>query len=402
MTVKRVKLAIVGGNRGASFMNALHALADRIDLTAACDLNELVLNRWKEIFPGIRTYHDYSRMLEDPSIDAVFVISPMHLHARHAIEALNAGKHALSEVIAVQSDEEARELIETVERTGLKYMMSENYCFSRSNLMVEQMAMQGSFGEITHVEGGYIHDLRHLIHHPDGSLTWRGQLHKNYNGVNYPTHSIGPVARWIGLNRPGGDKLRSISAQVSESRALREYFAEHYGKDHPAAGEGYWSQGDSAVATLKTEKGVLITLRVDWTSVRPHNKTHYMLQGTKGAYLSGRHPQEEDLVWLKDRSPANPDDGSERWEALTRYAGEYEHPKWRKWGHLAAGTKHGGGDFLVLEEFISAIQEDRAPHVDVYDAVAWSSVFYLSMASVKAGGMPIRIPDYRTESVPAE
>ncbi len=395
MTAKRVKLAIVGGNRGTSFMNALHALADRIDLTATCDLNELVLNRWKEIFPGIRTYHDYSRMLEDPSIDAVFVISPMHLHARHSIEALNAGKHVLSEVIAVQSHEEARELVETVERTGLKYMMSENYCFSRSNLMIEHMARQGLFGEITHVEGGYIHDLRHLIHYPDGSLTWRGQLHKDFNGVNYPTHSIGPVARWIGLNQPGGDKLRTLSAQVSESRALRNYFSEQYGKDHPAAGEGFWSQGDSAVATLKTEKGVLITLRVDWTSVRPHNKTHYMLQGTKGAYLSGRHPQEDNLVWLRDRSPADPEDGSERWEALSRYEPEYDHPRWRKWGHLAAGTKHGGGDFLVLEEFISSIQEDRAPLVDVYDAVTWSSVFYLSMESVKAGGAPVRVPDYR-------
>ncbi|MGX4585334.1 Gfo/Idh/MocA family oxidoreductase [Paenibacillus chitinolyticus] len=398
MTRKRVRLAIVGGNRGTSFLNALHALSDRIDLTATCDLDDLVLNRWKQIFPGIRTYHDYSHMLQDSSIDAVFVISPMHLHARHSIEALNAGKHVLSEVIAVQSLEEAGELVETVERTGLKYMMSENYCFSRSNLMINHMASQGLFGEITHVEGGYIHDLRHLIHYPDGSLTWRGQLHKNYNGVNYPTHSIGPVAQWIGINRPEGDKLKSISAQVSKSRALQSYFNEQYGKDHPAADEGFWSQGDSAVATLKTEQGVLITLRVDWTSVRPHNKTHYMLQGTKGAYLSGRHPQEDDLIWLKDGSPLNREDGSEMWETLSRYQDEYDHPKWKKWGHLAAGTKHGGGDFLVLEEFISSIQEDRRPLIDVYDAVTWSSVFFLSMESVKAGGMPMTVPDFKAKN----
>ncbi|WP_230198119.1 hypothetical protein, partial [Megasphaera massiliensis] len=62
------------------------------------------------------------------------------------------------------------------------------------------MADQGMFGEITYLEGGYIHDLRHLIHHPDGSLTWRGQLHQQLNGINYPTHSIGPVAQWINLN----------------------------------------------------------------------------------------------------------------------------------------------------------------------------------------------------------
>ncbi|KAG2859030.1 hypothetical protein PC114_g28396, partial [Phytophthora cactorum] len=117
--------------------------------------------------------------------------------------------------------------------------------------------------------------------------------------------------------------------------------------------------------------------------------------GTKGAYLSARHPYEEDLVWLQDRSPVNGEDGSEIWEEMSRYQPEYDHPKWKQWGHLAAGTKHGGGDFLVLEEFISAIQEDRSPLVDVYDAVTWSSVFFLSMESVKLGGNTVTFPDFR-------
>ncbi|MBB6670714.1 Gfo/Idh/MocA family oxidoreductase [Cohnella nanjingensis] len=390
-----VRLAIVGGNRGASFLNALYSLSNRIELTATCDLNEWVLKQWKEKFPRIRTYRDYDEMLKDPSIDAVFILSPMHLHARQSIAALKAGKHVLSEVIAVQSREEARALIETVESTGLKYMMSENYCFSRSNLAVKHMAELGMFGEITYLEGGYIHELRHLIHDPDGSLTWRGKLHHELNGVNYPTHSLGPVAQWIGAGKPGGDRLRSVSGFVSKSRSLLLHFTESFGSEHPAAREGYWRQGDSAVAAIRTDRGALITLRVDWTSVRPHNKTHFVLQGTKGAYISGRHAGEEDLVWFRGLSPKNEADGSDMWEPLSRYQPEFDHPKWQTWGKFASQTKHGGGDFLVLEEFISAIQEDRAPLVDVYDAVAWSSVFFLSMESVAADSAPVAIPDYR-------
>ncbi|MFE4713326.1 Gfo/Idh/MocA family protein [Paenibacillus sp. NPDC056722] len=397
MSRKPVKLAIVGGNRGASFMNALSSLSDRIQLTATCDLNEWVLLQWKEKFPEIRTYRDYHEMLKDPSVDAVFILSPMHLHARQSIDALNAGKHVLSEVIATRTLEEAWELIETVERTGLKYMMSENYCFSRSNLTIKHMADQGMFGEITYLEGGYIHDLRHLIHHPDGSLTWRGQLHQQFNGINYPTHSIGPIAQWINLNKEGGDRLKQVSTFVSKSRSLQRYFSEHFGKDHPAAGNGFWQQGDSAVAILQTEKGVLIELRVDWTSVRPHNKTHYLLQGTEGAFITGRHQQEDDLIWFKNRSPQHVEDGSEMWEPLQNYQPQYDHPTWKQWGAFAAGTKHGGGDFLVLEEFISAIQEDREPSVDVYDAVTWSSIFSLSMESVKAGGQAIPFPDFKSK-----
>ncbi|OAO89192.1 hypothetical protein AXX17_ATUG03440, partial [Arabidopsis thaliana] len=346
MSHKPVKLAIVGGNRGASFLNALHSLSNRIELTATCDLNEWVLKQWKEIFPQIRTYRDYDEMLKDPSIDAVFLLSPMHLHARQSIDALKAGKHVLSEVIAVQSREEAWELIETVERTGLTYMMSENYCFSRSNLAILHMAELGMFGEITYLEGGYIHELRHLIHYPDGSLTWRGQLHHERNGVNYPTHSIGPVAQWIRVGKPGGDRLKSVAGFVSKSRSLQNYFTESFGRDHPAAREGFWRQGDSAVAAIQTERDVLITLRVDWTSVRPHNKTHFVLQGTKGAYLSGRHSGEEDLVWFQDLSPKNEADGTDVWEPLSRYQPEYDHPKWKQWGTFASQTKHGGGDFL--------------------------------------------------------
>ncbi|BBH19520.1 glycosyl hydrolase family 109 protein [Paenibacillus baekrokdamisoli] len=397
MNRQPVRLAIVGGNRGAGFVNALYSLSDRIQLTATCDLNELVLNQWKERFPEIRTYRDYHEMLKDPSIDAVFILSPMHLHARQSIDALNAGKHVLSEVIAIQSLEEAWELIETVERTGLKYMMSENYCFSRSNLAIKNMADQGMFGEITYLEGGYIHDLRHLIHLPDGSLTWRGRLHQQYNGMNYPTHSIGPVAQWIDLNKPNGDRLKSVTAFVSKSRSLQYYFGEHFGKDHPAARTGFWKQGDSAVAVIQTEKGVLIELRVDWTSVRPHNKTHYLLQGTEGAYITGRHPQEADLIWFNNRSPKNEEDGSDMWELLGGYLPLFDHPRWKQWGKYASGTKHGGGDFLVLEEFISAIQEDRTPAVDVYDAVTWSSVFSLSMESVEAGGKTILFPDFKAK-----
>ncbi|WP_186438320.1 Gfo/Idh/MocA family protein [Cohnella terricola] len=398
MNRRQVRLAIVGGNRGASFTNALYSLADRIHLTATCDLNELVLHQWKERFPEIRTYRDYREMLQDPSIDAVFLLSPMHLHARQAIEALKAGKHVLSEVIAAQTAEEAWELVETVEQTGLKYMMSENYCFSRSNLTIKHMADRGLFGEITYLEGGYIHDLRHLIHHPDGSLTWRGQLHQQYNGVNYPTHSIGPIAQWIKVNKPDGDRLDSVSSFVSNSRSLQHYFTEHYGKDHPAARNGFWRQGDSAVAIIQTGKGVLIELRIDWTSVRPHNKTHYLLQGTEGAFISARHPLEDDLIWFNNRSPKNEEDGSDMWEPLRNYQPQHDHPTWQRWGKYAEGTKHGGGDFLVLEEFISAIQEDRAPSVDVYDAATWSSVFFLSMESVRAGGKAVSFPDFKAKA----
>ncbi|WP_088831558.1 Gfo/Idh/MocA family protein [Paenibacillus tyrfis] len=390
-----VRLAIVGANRGSGISRVLQSFEDRVRLTAVCDKNEELLKPWQERCPDVRTYGDFHRLLEDPFVDAVYIASPMHLHARQSIEALLAGKHVLCEVPAAQTLEDAWELVETVERTGLHYMMAENYCFSRSALAVKSMAEQGLFGEITYMEGGYIHDCRHLVHGPDDSLTWRGELHRAFNGMNYPTHSLGPVSQWIGSSRPDGDELKSIAVFVSKARSLQRYFDERYGSSHPGARAGYWRQGDSAVAVVQTRKDVLITLRVDWTSARPPNSTHYAVQGTEGAYVSGRYEGEDDLIWLQRRSPKAEDGQPVTWEPLKRYQPELDHPLWKRWGHEASRFRHGGGDFLVFAEFFSAIAEDRAPDVNVYDAAAWSSVFALSMESVAAGGKTIPFPDFK-------
>jgi len=388
---KRIALAIVGGQRGGNFKKALETLAERVELYAVCDLNEAVLAKWKEESPHIQTYVDYEKLLEDKEVDAVFLATPLFYHAQQAIQALRAGKHVISEVIASTSIEDSWELIETVEQTGLTYMMSENYCFMRPNMMVSHMAGQRLFGEITYAECGYIHDCRELLHSPDGSLTWRGQLFRDYNGCTYPTHSLGPVAMWLGIGQEGGDELESLTTFVSKSRATTKYFHEHFGDGHPGAKSHYWALGDSTVTMLRTKKGALITLKYDVQSARPHNMTHYALQGTSGAYLSGRHDNEDPLIWLEGESEtAHP-----QWESLWRHKERWEHPVWRRWKDEAEMTGHGGSDFLVLEEFLSAIQEGRRPVVDVYDAATWSSVFPLSVESVSAGGKTIPFIDFK-------
>ena len=42
---------------------------------------------------GSEAYHDYRKLLENREVDAVWIATPEHWHARQAIEALEAGKH---------------------------------------------------------------------------------------------------------------------------------------------------------------------------------------------------------------------------------------------------------------------------------------------------------------------
>lgn len=394
-----VRLAVVGGHRGKSLTHALSVISNKTSLSAVCDLDEQVLQHWKKEFPYIQTYSRFEDLLDDVNVDAVFLATPFPLHAKQAVQALRAGKHVLSEVIAATTLEECWELVEAVEQTGLTYMMAENYCFMRPNMMVANMVQQGLFGKLTHAEGAYLHDCRIITHDKEDRLTWRGKLQRDYNAMVYPTHSLGPLAQWLGIGKEGGDMFEYMTTFTSATGSMQKYYQEFMAEDHVGAADDYWQQGDSAVTLIRTKQGVVITLRLDWASSRPHNMTHYGLQGTTGAYLAARHHGEEPLVWIENLSPGRsehrPDQTLASWEPLWNHTAKYEHSLWKNWRETAERADHGGGDFFVIHEFVSAILEKRRPLIDVYDAVLWSSVMPLSVQSVAAQGKPVAFPIFK-------
>src|SRR4051812_20883645 len=119
-----------GTGRGITFIKSAASLPGVVDLVAVCDLDPENCDSWRAK-GGVRVYDDYQKLLEDPEVDAVCLATPVTLHAQQAIEALNAGKHVLSEVPGAYEMQECFDLVAAVERTGLTYMLAENYCFTR-------------------------------------------------------------------------------------------------------------------------------------------------------------------------------------------------------------------------------------------------------------------------------
>jgi len=397
MTERPLRLAVAGGHRGRMVRNICRYFPEKARLAAICDVNEDVLREWKALDPEVAVFSSYESLLEWGEFDAVYIATPLPLHASQSIQALEAGKHVLSEVTAARTLDECWALVEAVEKTGLVYMMAENYCYKRPNMMVLNMVRQGLFGELVYAEGAYIHDTRDLAIKPDGTLTWRGEARRHNWGNSYPTHSLGPVAQWLGVNRPGGDRLATTATFVSGAFSMRPWVIERFGPGHPGAAPGYFPKGDSAITVIQTEKGALIVLRVDTSSPRPHNMSHYVLQGTKASYVSARHGGEDPLIWIDGRSPgySPPRDGKHaEWESLWKYAPEYEHPRWREKGGTASGAGHGGGDYFVVEDFVDCVLEGNRPPIDVYDAVTWSCITPLSRMSLERGGAPVEIPRF--------
>ena len=415
MVKKPVTLGIVGARRGSSFARtALGGLDGRVRLTSVCDIDAGVLAQWRREHPGLVYYQSYEQFLAQANVDAVVLSTPLQLHAPQALQALAAGKHVLSEVIAATTLDECWALIAAVQQSGLKYMFAENSCYRRENMLVLNMVKHGLFGEIICAEGGYIHDCTHLMYFPIGDYgqdragepTWRGRILQQYNGSWYPTHSLGPVAQWLGINRH--DRLLTTTTYMSHGPVMPEYVRQRFGAEHPDAHPEAFAAGCRAMTLIKCASGALITIIVDTTSPRPHNMVHYVLQGTGGSYLSRRFTGDDDVLWLRERvapglAPPKPhrivqgrgQSDAESYRPLDEFAAEFDHPLWQEHEARAARTGHGGGDYFVLSEFIESIRNDTPPPIDVVDGVTWSSIFPLSLESVRRGGAPVAVPDFR-------
>ena len=386
---KAIRLGVIGtGGRGTYLLGV--ALGLGAEVPALCDIHEGRLGNACGVVEKARGRRpegysrgptDYRRLLTRDDLDAVLVTTPMQLHAVMAMDALRAGKAVLSEVAAAMTLEECWGLVRAAEETGKLYMLSENCCYYQQNLMILNMVAKGVFGPMTFAECGYVHDCRSLLFQGDGSLTWRGEMARDNNANVYPTHSLGPVAQWLGINR--GDRLVSLVAAATPPAALHDYAAKRFPEGNPAR-QVRFKLGDSTSTLIRTAKGAVIDLRFDMCSPRPVvSTTYYTLQGLRASYESAGQ-----RIWIDGRSAGH------AWEPVAKYAAEFEHPAWAKWEQEAKKAGHSGGDFFVIQQFLDAFRAGGPPPIDAADAAAWSAIIPLSAKSLAEGGAPQEIPDF--------
>lgn len=385
-----IRLGVVGvGSRGTYLLRV--ALAAGVQVPALCDINEANLTRATELVAQARDGakpegysrgpEDYLRMLDRDDLDAILVGTGMQTHAPISVAAMKAGKHVLCEVAAAMTLDECWQLVDTVEATGKIYMLAENCCYWEHVMMIDRMVEESLFGELTFAECGYVHDCRSLKVKPDGSLTWRGEMIRDQAGDNYPTHNLGPVARWFGINH--GNRFVSLVSRATGQRSWQAFLAERLPPDHPTRRIEY--KGADSVSTLiQTASGALIDVRYDISSPRPAWGPYFALQGTKGSFETRTQRQ----IWLEGRTEGR------KWQPLADYATEFEPPKWRQFREQAQVTGHGGADFFVIHEFLEAVRSGGPSPVDVYDAVAWSCIIPLSHNSITEGGREQEVPDF--------
>ena len=295
-----------------------------------------------------KAYDSLEVLVQDPTIEAVFVATDAPSHARHCVDALEHGKHVMTAVPAVWGSlEDAERLLETVRATGLKYMMAETSCYRDDCYAMRQIYRAGGFGRLVYSEGEYYHYSPTPIASYNG---WRVGCPPLW----YPTHS---TAYYVGVT---GKRFTAVSCAGFKS-------------DFPAYRPGanrYDNPFTDEIALFQTSEG--------------GSSRMLMAKSVNG------------LVAERGRVF-----GERGWMEGTEYRGAMERLPDVARPALPPGVPeggHGGSHGQLAHEFVSAILEDRAPWVDIYEALALTVPGIVAHQSALRDGETLQIPQYERPS----
>ena len=128
------------------------------------------------------------------------------------------GKHVAIEVPAAMTLDEIWALINTSEKTRKHCMQLENCVYDFFELTTLNMAQQGVFGDVLHVEGSYIHNLEEFW--SEYWNNWRMDYNRKNRGDVYATHGMGPACQLLGIHR--GDRMDYLVAMDTKEVCVTE------------------------------------------------------------------------------------------------------------------------------------------------------------------------------------
>lgn len=393
--MEKVRLAIIGlGLRGTGLTKSVFLENERCEIVALCDLYEDRIEALASVIKEkngkdvpIKTT-DYKELLTKKSeIDAICVSTAWEPHIEIAVASMRAGIPVAIEVGGAYSVEDCFDLVRTQVETGTKFMFLENCCYGRVELAVLNMVRQGLFGEISHCEGGYQHDLRTQILLGEEKRHYRLRNYTSRNCDNYPMHAIGPIAKILNINK--GNRMLYLTSMASKSVGLNDYARLNPDKFQSKYTDWKFNQGDVVRTSIMCADGTTVSLILNTSSARPYSR-NFSVQGTRACYwengnffhfdaVHGRKDMEKPLNYLNNCS---------------EWLEKYDHPIWKRFLNDGIRGGHGGMDWLLFEAFFDYVINGGESPIDVYDAAAWMSITPLSARSIELGSAPVEIPDF--------
>src|SRR2546430_1841384 len=117
-----------------------------------CDLDEKRLGSMSRRYPMAQTTTDYRAVVNDPTLEAVAVVTPVATHFQIAKELLRAGKHVLLEKPLAATVHEAEELIEIAEQNKRTLMVDHTFVYTGAVRKMKEIVSSGELGELLYFD----------------------------------------------------------------------------------------------------------------------------------------------------------------------------------------------------------------------------------------------------------
>lgn len=148
----RVRVAMIGvGDRGMSLLEQVRAIPN-VHLVAMADVYRRRRDEAKSKVPGIQTFSDHRRIFDTKDLDGIIVASPLHIHTRHFLDTLAAGKDLYSEKTMTWSIPEADKCLAAAKESGRVVQIGLQHESSGSLVDAKQWIKDGWLGKVTQVE----------------------------------------------------------------------------------------------------------------------------------------------------------------------------------------------------------------------------------------------------------
>jgi predicted dehydrogenase len=204
---KEIRIALIGtGLMGRTHSNGYKRIGDffpeleyRPVLKAVCSRNEEKVRAFAEQWGYESIETDWRKIIERDDIDAIDICTPNDTHAEIAIAAAAAGKMILCEKPLARTLEEAKTMVDAIEKSGVKNTVWYNYRRVPAVTLAKQIVDSGKLGRIFHYRANFLQDWTINPDVPQGgAATWRLDVDAAGSGVtgDLLAHCI-DTAMWI-------------------------------------------------------------------------------------------------------------------------------------------------------------------------------------------------------------
>ncbi len=259
----KVQIGWVGlGNRGGKHIRTMMKVAgEDSTIKAICDTFSPRLAKTKDDVisdqgTAPETYSDYYKMLADPEIDAIVIMTPEHLHRDMSIAALEAGKHVYCEKPLSHTIEEGFEILEAVEKSGKLFQVGTQRRSSRLYAKAREIYKSGVLGKVVYARAFWYRNS------PLTRPAWRYAIPQDSDPSNTDYEKFLGPARATSFNKQRYFQWRlywdysggiSTDLLVHQTDAIHMITGRHYCDSVMCnGGVHYWTQDDREVPDTVT------------------------------------------------------------------------------------------------------------------------------------------------------